>query len=538
NRIEGEHSIGKSGIKFDWSGDMINTRRDQPDTRYSLGVRSPKDPEGYYAPYLGERNGFLGTGTSMFNSQLKEKRYNWAANITIPLMVGGEKQKIKAGYAGTYRDAEFASIGMTYVKDPMAASNPKFNETDGLPEYQLLGPDYLKPGYLFLYPTGPNASGGAEGEEYGGIQRLHAGYIMADASFLKKFRFIGGVRLEQNKVEVSTRTYNMENGYPVDSVVVYDKKNWLPSANLIYNLTDKMNIRLAYSQTLSRPDFRERSSFVYYEFKERTTYNGAKALRDALITNIDLRYEYYISANEIISVSGFYKKFDSPVELVVGGNPTGQVYYYFNLKSSTAYGAEVDFRKSLGFISPQSTFLNNVFVSGNATWMKANVKYNTKEMLDASNSVGGPQHETLPPDSRNRPLQGLSPYVYNAGIGYFGKPVGVNLSYNRYGRRIVAGGLYPYADQYENPRDVLDLQFSTRLLRNKLEIRLNISDLLQQPFIIYDNVNKDGIAQDTDDLRETINDDPKKTGYNADLDYTRYKSFRGSNISLNLGYTF
>lgn len=538
NRLEGEHSIGKKGIRLDWSGDMINTKRDQPDTRYYMGFRSPNDPEGYYTPYLGERNGFLGVGTSLFNSELKEKRYNWATNITIPFMTGAEKQKIKMGYAGTYRDADFTSVGLLYAPDPMALTNPKFGETDGLPEYTLFGPDYMKPGYLFLDPTGPNGNGGAEGEEYSGIQRLHAGYLMLDASFLKKFRFTGGVRLEQNRVEVNTRAFNPVNGYSLDSLVVYDKKNWLPSANLIYSLTDKMNIRLAYSQTLSRPDFRERSSFVYYEFKERTTYNGAKALRDALITNMDLRYEYYISANEIFSVSGFYKKFDSPVELVAGGTASGQVYYYFNLRSSTAYGAEVDFRKSLGFINPQSTFLNNLFISGNATWMKANVKYNTQEMLAAANNVTGGSQETLPPDSRNRPLQGLSPYVYNAGIGYFGKPVGLNLSYNRYGRRIVAGGLYPYADQYENPRDVLDLQISTRLLRNKLEMRLNISDLLQQPFIIYDNISKNGVPERTDDLRDNVNDDPKGTGYNADLDYTRYRSFRGSNISLNLGYTF
>lgn len=538
NRLEGEHGIGKKGFRIDWSADMINVKRDQPDTRYSLGIHSPGQPEGYYEYYLGEKTGFLGVGSSMFNSALKERRFNWTANMTIPFTIRNYKQKIKAGYAGAYRDAYFESIGLLYVKDPQAASNPKFGETEGLPDYKLFGPEYLKPGYLSLFPAGPNATGGSAGEDYQGIQQLHAGYVMLDAGFLKRFRLVGGVRLEQNRVEVNTQTYNPNTGYPLDSVVTYNKRNWLPSANLIYSLTDKMNIRLAYSETLSRPDFRERSAFRYYEFKERTPYNGATGLKDAKVTNMDVRYEYYISANEVASISGFYKEFASPIELVVGGTPSGQAYFYFNLRSSTAYGLEADFRKSLGFMDKSSAFWKNIYISGNATWMKGNVRYNTGEMLNAVNSSSGGQFSQLPPDSRKRPLQGLSPYIYNTGIGYFGKPVGLNVSYNKYGRRIVAGGLYPYMDQYEHPRDVLDLQISTRLLKDKLDLRLNISDLLQQPFVIYDNVNKNGIAERTEDMRDNINNDPEGLKYNPDLDYTRFRSFRGSNISLNISYNF
>lgn len=537
NGVQGEHTLGKRAIKIDWSGDVAHIRRDQPDTRYAFAFRGPDDPEGYYALHLGEKTGFLGVGTSMFNSGLKEKRYNGNVNVTIPFVAGTAKQKVKIGYAGAYRTAAFESVGLLYTGDQGGSSSAaNLNEIADLPDYELLGSEYMKPGYLTLYPTGPNSSGGAEGEDYSGEQKLHAGYAMLDAVFLKNFRFIGGVRLEQNRVEVNTITYRRDTGGAVDSIIVYDNKDWLPSANLIYSITEKANIRLAYSQTLSRPDFRERSPFVYYEFKERTVYSGAKALRDARITNLDLRYEYYIAAGEVFSVSGFYKKFDSPVELVVGGNPSGQTYYYFNLRSSTAFGVEVDLRKSLGFIDRGSAFWSRVIINGNATWMKANVGYNTQEMLNASNGVSSGNSTTLPPDSRNRPLQGLSPYVYNAGIGYFGKVAGINISYNTYGRRIVAGGLYPYQDQYENPRDVLDLQLSARLLSNKLDARLNISDLLCQPFIVYDNVQKNGISPNAEDLRENVNDDPKGTKYNPDLDYTRYKSYRGSNVSLSLIY--
>ncbi len=131
--------------------------------------------------------------------------------------------------------------------------------------------------------------------------------------------------------------------------------------------------------------------------------------------------------------------------------------------------------------------------------------------------------------------------MYNAGLGYNGKPIGGQVSYIRYGPRIVAGGLLPYMDQYENARDVLDLQLNARLLKDHLEVRLNISDLLQQAFIIYDNVTlneQGGIPGNSADARDNVNDDPKGTRYNSALDFTRYKSRRGTNVSLNVTWHF
>lgn len=532
HRLEGEHALGRKGIKLDWAGDWVRSERDQPDTRNMLGFVDSRAPEGFYYYVPADKTGFLGRGASLFNSHLKENRYNWAANLTVPFTVAGQKQKIRAGYAGTYRDADYASIGLMAVRD---GSNPDFDrETTNLPDYELFDKKFMKPGYLFYFPTGPNsASIGASGEEYVAFQRLQAAYLMADLSLPGNIRLAGGVRMEDNYMDINTEA--LQNGRMMDTSVVYKKKNWLPSVNLIYSLTPKMNVRLAYAETLSRPDFRERSPFIYYEFKQRAQYRGTYGLKDASITNYDLRYEWYPKGGEIMSASLFYKKFESPVELVVGGTPAGnEVYYYFNLRSSTSMGVEVDFRKSLDFINPASKVLNNIYISGNASWMKANVKYNTQEMLDGVNDATGGGFQELPPDSRDRPVQGLSPYIINAGVGYFGWPVGINLSYNRSGPRIVVGGLYPGMDQYENPRDVLDLQLSTRLLKNKLDIRLNISDLLQQSYIIYENGGPAGISKPD----ENPNNDPRGKRYNPDLDYTRFKSFRGSNISLNIGYQF
>lgn len=543
NRLEGEHLLHEH-LKFDWSADYITVNRYQPDTRSSMGYQA-YGPKGYYEYLLNEGSSYMTRGNNIFNSELKERRKNVAANFSIPFKIGEANQLIKFGYAGAFRKAGFQSTSLRLFVDSKGNPDSIKKAVYGLADYELQS--LLKPGYLTYLLT--STGSGYNGEDYDGDQKLHAGYLMADVNFLKKFRFIGGVRVENNNMEVNGISYNAATGLPVDSVMHYRRTDWLPSANLVYSLTPAMNIRLAYSETLARADFRERSAFKYFEFRDRSIYRGAVGLEDAKIRNIDIRYEYYPGPGEVISVSGFYKKFRKPVELIGLFSGSSEFnLFYFNLESSTNKGVEVDIRKSLGFISPAAPWLKKVFVSANGSWMKGDVAYNTDALMKSAADAGATPGQA-PAANRQRPLQGLSPYVINAGLGYFGDIIGVNVTYNRYGRRILNGGFNPWQDQYENSRDVIDMQISAALLKNKLHLRFNISDLLQQDYVIYQNlsatpstVNGGGafVLGSADDQanKANMNDDPKGLSYNKDLDFVFHKWFKGRNLSLTATYNF
>jgi TonB-dependent receptor len=528
HRLEGEHALGRKGVRIDWNADMVTVQRDQPDTRSALAHRPYADRDDFYEyEGLRDRTGALNRGLSIYNSRLNETRYNWQANVVFPFTVGGLQQRIKAGYAGTYREADFESFGLGAIHDNADDLAPDFEtKIFGLPVEKLLAPEFIRPGYIYYERTIYN------GNNYDGIQRMHAGYLMLDANLLSKLRFIGGVRAEDNTMFVNSLFYVQ--GEPVPNYT-YHKLDWLPSANLIYSLNSKMNVRASASQTLSRPDFRERSAFIYFDFKSRHHYAGALGLKDAKITNLDLRYEFYPSAAEVFSLSVFHKHFASPVELIAAQGTSGLRYFYFNLKSSNSIGMEIDFRKSLNFINENSRILSNIYVSGNASWMKATVNYNPDELLNAASGVTGGGPDILPGQSRSRPIQGLSPNIYNGAIGYVGKPVGLQISYNRYGKRIVNGGLYPWQDEYENPRDVLDIQLNAALLKNKLMLRFNVGDLLQQPFIIYNNYS---IIDGTYDPNKIGEGDPKGKRFNPDTDIVRYRAKKGVNLSFSATYNF
>jgi hypothetical protein len=116
------------------------------------------------------------------------------------------------------------------------------------------------------------------------------------------------------------------------------------------------------------------------------------------------------------------------------------------------------------------------------------------------------------------------------GLNYQTKVWGFNVGYNRFGRRIINGGTNSRIIQYENPRDVVDIQISTQLMKQKAELRFNISDLLNQYTINYSN-NING-AYPT----EKDNNDPKGSSYNPDLDFVNYKVKKGTSFSVSLTY--
>ncbi len=410
------------------------------------------------------------------------RRRRHHVDFEVPLYFAGHKQVIKAGYLGTFRSADFEQA---YLKPRDRgrrlpdAPRPPEDVRGSIEDYFAPGAFDPETGWLDYYHT---ANGNTY---YTGFQNIHAGYIMGDFAVLPKLRLIGGVRVEDSETGVTTTIFDYDKQEFVDSLITLRHTDFLPSVTLIYNVIPEINLRASYAKTLARPDMRELSVGSYYNVDDRVEIVNDGKLRQTNIDNYDIRAEWYPGAGEVVSVGFFYKKFIDPVEAVIRVKSDHQNFeqHTMNLDEATARGFEVNLRKNFAFIAPA---LQNLYLSGNFTWMKANVKYNREDLLN-------PWVEEHNPDfDRDRPLQGLSPYVVNAGLQWEGDRIGASVNYNRAGRRLLFAGESSKEDNYENPRDVLDLQLSYRFLRNRnLEVKLNASDILDQDIIIYRNTTSD-----------------------------------------------
>ena len=216
------------------------------------------------------------------------------------------------------------------------------------------------------------------------------------------------------------------------------------------------------------------------------------------ITNADIRWEYYPKAGEIISLAGFYKNFKNPIELYFNqsGAGTSNTFNYLNADKADAYGAELEFRKKLDFVSA----LQNFTFGGNIAFIK--------------NKVTDEQTKT------DRPMQGQSPYTLNLSLQYDSAKSGFSSTvlFNMIGRRILYVGNDQVPPIWEAPRPLLDYQIAKKIWKNKGELKLNISDILNHRAIFYHDLNNDKKYTETDAVAVE-----RRTG---------------TNISLTLGYNF
>jgi outer membrane receptor protein involved in Fe transport len=210
---------------------------------------------------------------------------------------------------------------------------------------------------------------------------------------------------------------------------------------------------------------------------------GNEKLKPAYINNFDFRYEIYPSDNELISLALFYKHFKSPIEwtyLDAGGSYT---YTFENAELANNLGLELEIRKSLNFIS-----LPNLFLTFNGA------------IIDSKVSFGAESRES------DRPMQGQSPYIVNAGLFYLAEKIGLQAGalYNIIGKRIVgigrADGSQDHSisntipDTYEMPRHAIDLTISKKFGK-AIELKAAVRDLLAQPVTFvqtpqyYDNTD-------------------------------------------------
>ena len=205
-----------------------------------------------------------------------------------------------------------------------------------------------------------------------------------------------------------------------------------------------MNVRAAYSQTVARPSFKEKSSVSIFDPISNRRYSGNLNLASTNIQNVDLRWEYFFGSGEIISLGGFYKYFDKPIELVAEELQPSEIKPQ-NSEYATVIGGELEFRKNFAFINEQ---LKGLSIGSNLTYINAKTKMIESEYLSRVNKA---RLREIIKETRN--LFGQSPYIVNAYINYADPVFGLesNLSYNVQGKRLAVVGIGGIPDVFEQP---------------------------------------------------------------------------------------
>lgn len=460
-QFTGKHTWSDTD-KLDWSAGYSYANRNMPDRRRYNTVLNT-DTNQLEVENLNEINREF----SHLNEHILSANINYQHDFAF----GDFTPTLKMGGYTEYRTREYNTRLFIYSwKNGLPSNYRVMNVPDELMQDKNYGEDKL---YLLEQVDWRN--------NYEGNNMLGAGYAGVNLPF-GKWNIYAGVRFEHSRMELISNTQKNEKS-PTSVYYTYD--DFFPSLNAAYRLNEQHQFRLSYGRTVNRPEFREVSSSVYYDFDLASNVQGNYDLKAAYIDNIDLGYEYYPSNGELISVSLFYKKFKNPIEwtyTVAGG--TDLIYSYINAKGADNYGVEVDIRKNLDFIG-----MKNFSLSLNGALIKSNVNFEP-----------GSKEE-------DRPMQGQSPYLVNAGLFYQQPKNGWNAAilYNRIGKRIIgvgrslgsAGNEVRVPDSYEMPRNAIDLSASKKF--GKLEVKAAIRDVLAEKvsFKQFENTGNGEVQQIT-----------------------------------------
>lgn len=478
SQLNGTHELSdKTQLK--WIGGFGYTNRVEPDFRRFTSSRKLGFEEAYKIDLQQFESPTL-QQAARFWSNMDE--YVFTATTSINKVIGTKQSDkdqntvLNVGIYSEYKDRNFSARWFGIV-------NP--NRVDASITSQapidFFNIENLQPTKVF-YSEGTNFD-----DKYTAQNVLNAGYVSLYIPFVDKLSATIGLRGEYNQQLLQSRERGGGQKVDIDNTIFSP----MPSLNATYKLNEKHYIRLGYGSTVNRPEFRELAPFTYYDFIFDVSRRGNKDIKVATIHNFDLRYDFYPSIGELITLGAFYKKFYNPIEAAIFYNGSTVAFTVANSESATSSGIELEVRKSVN---------ENLKVLFNASLINSNV------VVSGFND-------------NNRFLQGQSPYLINAGLFYSLPKIGIqaNVLYNIVGQRIyVIGDNVISPNVFEMPRNVLDANISKTV--GRIEVKAGAQDILNQPFKLVQDTNRDHKITDSDGI------------------FQEFK--RGSNFYLSINYKF
>ncbi|MFE8071322.1 TonB-dependent receptor [Marinobacteraceae bacterium S3BR75-40.1] len=445
-QFAGEHYFPSSGdLKLEWQYTYSQADRYAPDRRT---VRFDDDKS--------TTPGVLVFNDSAFERRygdLTDKNHDASTDLTIPVLDGDISADLKGGVQVIRRDRDSETARFSYDYQGSLSDEEALLNQDPTPSAnELLSPANIGEDAFVL------RNSTADSDRYEAAMDLDAAYLMVDSDISGLFRVVTGARVE--KVDQTVDTYNAS-GDAVQGKL--DETDVMPSFNLTWFINPDMQLRGGYSQTVSRPDFKEMANAVFFDTVFNFTVQGNPDLEEAEIDNFDLRWEWYLSSNDSLTVGLFYKDIAKPIErvLIPSGGSGGGIRSFDNAESGEIQGIEVDFRKEFAL---DDSYSQSLFTQVNGALIDSEVTL--PEGTSESN--------------RSRKLQGQADYTFNLAVGYDHLDSGqkVTLLFNRNGESIEDVGRGSLPDVIEEPMNRVDVTYE-KTFTSDFVMKVKVENLLE-----------------------------------------------------------
>lgn len=453
--LSGSHKFTENNWELDWASSTSLSSIDNPDIRFT---RYEERSDGSYN--IGTESGF----PERIWRELNEVNTSAKIDLKKKTKLFGNDALFKVGAMQTYKKRDFKirsfSINVRNVEltgDP----NELFAEENLWPYNGDVskGTTFETP----FIPVNPN--------QFESSVSSSGLYALTEISPMERMKIILGVRSELYAQKYTGRDQLGTN--ILNNDVVLQELGFFPSMNLVFAVSEKQNIRVSYGKTTARPSFKELSyseildpitgrTFIGGLFRDANDVLGVEYwdgnLVSTAIHNFDLRWEMFHGRGQTFSISGFYKMFDNPIEVVQFASQAG-AFQPRNVGNGTVIGLEFEARQSLAFLSKR---LNNFNLAMNVTITESQIELSATEYESRVMNARSGQEI-----SEFRDMAGQAPWIINSGIEYngdkgFGENLNIGLYYNVQGETLLFSGIADRPDIYTVPFHGINMNVSKR----------------------------------------------------------------------------
>jgi TonB-dependent receptor len=485
-------------LKADWMASYAKASEERPDERYAVftteyGINNDISDPDYpiFTPenpsQANELSGFEFDELTDENQYTEEEDLNFFVNLELPAnFLGKENGFLKFGARGRFKDKFRDNDFFEYDLEsnfPTLADLPTKNYSD--PEF-LAGSKYNAGSYASeTWLGGLNlANGEAVPDEflranYEVEENVYAGYVMANQYLSDRLSVLFGVRLEATDITATGNRIEDEENVVGEITVESSYTNILPGIHFKYAFTNNTMLRLAWTNTLARPNYVNLVPSLDVVSGDEEIYVGNPDLDPTTSMNLDIMAEHYFTTVGLISGGLFYKRINDFVytfrqeatDDTFGPETRGyEVFQPLNGDDATVFGIELAFQRQLDFLPG---FGRNFSLYANYTFLTSGA--------DGIRNEDGEERSDLD-------LPNTAPNMFNGSLGYADKLFSVRLSANFSDAYIDEIGGTDFDDRYYDKQFFLDFNISYTINKN-LRLYADLNNITNQPLRYYQGIS-------------------------------------------------
>jgi hypothetical protein len=440
NQLLGKHTLSEQ-LKLNWGVGYNTLNNIIPDRMQNTVIPLEGQPD-LNIKEISDNND---SENHRFFQELTDDQIS--ANLGLEYALN-EKHKVNIGYAGYMKNVSFAARQFNFNINNDASVTQPTVDVHNLDAY--FNQANLNAG-LFEITT---FNGGLAPQTFDGEQISQAGFGGIESKWSDKLTTLFGLRGEyiiQNIVWLTNLGRGSKN---------FDTVEILPSLNVKYELNDTQNLKLAASKTYTLPQIKERAEFQFENITE--VYFGNKDLYQSTNYNLDIKWEWFPKNGEVISLTGFGKLIQNPINEVTIASATNDISFLNTGDQATVVGAEFELKKTLFEFNSENK--ENINFGLNVSYMYNNQDFNADKVVEETDLNVFFTYD-------NGKLTGASDLLFNTDVSYFKefskeKNILATIAYNYFSDRLYAIGTNGRGNLVDSAVGTLDLILKSDLNKN------------------------------------------------------------------------